>query len=83
MKKRLETFRDYLPTKGHCIIVVGDSETGGMRVPTTGTLAWFSQELGFEHLNTSHYRIKNRSMQFPLKSNSKIERESIIVLRKH
>jgi len=82
MKRRLEVFRDYLPSRGHCIIVVGDSETGRMKIPTTRTLAWLGNELGFNHLKTSRYRIKNRVMQFPVTSNSKIEQESIIILQK-
>ena len=82
MKQRLEVFREYLPSRGHCIIVVGDSETGGMKIPTARTLAWFGEELGFNHLKTNSYKIKNRAMQFPIKSNSKIEREAIIVLQK-
>jgi len=82
MKKRLTVFRDYLPSQGHCVIVVGDSETGGMKVPTARMLALLGEELGFDYLKTSAYKIKNRSMQFPIKSNSKIERESIIVLQK-
>jgi hypothetical protein len=82
MKKRLQVFRDYLPTNGYCIIVVGDSETGGRKVPTAKTITWMGTELGFDHFKTSRYKIKNRVMQFPLKSNSKIERESIIVLQK-
>jgi hypothetical protein len=82
MKQRLEVFREYLPSHGHCIIVVGDSETGSMKIPTARTLAWFGEELGFNHLKTNSYRIKNRAMQFPIKSNSKIEREAIIVLQK-
>lgn len=82
MKKRLEVFRDYLPSRGHCIIVVGDSETGSMKIPTARTMAWLGEEIGFNHLRTSRYKIKNRVMQFPVKSNSKIERESIVVLQK-
>jgi hypothetical protein len=82
MKKRLKIFHDYLPSRGHCIIVVGDSETGGMRVPTARTMARIGEEQGFVHLKTSRFKIKNRVMQFPVKSNSKIEQESIILLRK-
>jgi hypothetical protein len=82
MKNRLEIFREYLPSDGHCIIVVGDSETGGKKVPTVSTMKWLAQEIGFRLVKTSHYKIKNRVMQFPVKSNSKIEKESIIVLRK-
>jgi hypothetical protein len=82
MRHRLEIFRKYLPSRGHCIIVVGDSETGGRRIPTAKTITWLAEESGFKHLKTSHYKIKNRVMQFPTKSNSKIEKESIIVLQK-
>jgi len=82
MRQRLKVFRDYLPTHGHCIIVVGDSETHGLKIPTVRTIAWLGQELGFDHVKTSDYKIKNRAMQFPVKSNSKIEREAIIVLQK-
>jgi hypothetical protein len=82
MRERLAIFHDYLPTRGNCVIVVGDSETGGRRVPTVGTITRLAEESGFKHVKTSGYRIKNRVMQFPIKSNSKIERESIIVLRK-
>jgi hypothetical protein len=52
------------------------------RLPTARTLAWLGEEVGFDHLKTSRYKIKNRVMQFPIKSNSKIEWESIIVLQK-
>lgn len=82
MKNRLDIFYSYLPSNGYCVIVVGDSETGGKKVHTANTLKWLGTELGFDHLKTSHYKIKNRVMQFPIKSNSKIERESIIVLQK-
>ena len=82
MRKRLEIFHKYLPSGGHCIIVVGDSETGGRKVPTVGATTWLAQELGFKFINTSHCNIKNRVMQFPVKSNSEIEKESIIVLQK-
>jgi hypothetical protein len=82
MKRRLEIFHEYLPSNGHCIIVVGDSKTGGRKVPTVSTTTWLAQELGFRFVKTSRYKIKNRVMQFPVKSNSKIEKESIIVLQK-
>ncbi len=82
MKKRLSVFHEYLPSGGHCIIVVGDSETGKMKIPTARALTHLSEAVGFTHLSTSRYRIRNRTMQFPVKSNSKIERESIIVLKK-
>jgi hypothetical protein len=82
VKERLEIFHEYLPPRGHCVIVVGDSETGGMRIPTVQTITRLAEESGFRHLKTSRYQIKNRVMQFPTKSNSKIEKESIIVLQK-
>ncbi len=82
MKKRLEVFYRYLPSGGYCIIVVGNSETGGQKVPTVKTLTWAAEESGFNHMKTSHYQIKNRAMQFPVKANSKIEQESIIILKK-
>jgi len=82
MKTRLKVFHNYLPSNGYCIIVVGNSETGGRKVPTTRTITWMGEEAGFDHVETSQYKIKNRTMQFPLKSNSKIEHESIIVLQK-
>jgi hypothetical protein len=81
-KERLELFHEYLPARGHCIVVVGDSETGGRRVPTVRTITWLAEESGFKRVKTSGYQIKNRVMQFPIKSNSKIEKESIIVLQK-
>lgn len=82
MKQRLDVFFNYLPRQGHCIIVVGDSTTAGRRIPTAKTLAWLAEQTGFEHLKTSRYKIKNRVMQFPLKANKRIDRESIILLRK-
>jgi hypothetical protein len=82
MRLRLLDFHHYLPRSGHCIIVVGDSSTGGLRVPTARTLEWLGIEAGFRLVATQRYRIKNRVMQFPVNSNSKIEQESIIVLRK-
>jgi hypothetical protein len=45
-------------------------------------MARIGEEQGFVHLKTSRFKIKNRVMQFPVKSNSKIEQESIILLRK-
>jgi hypothetical protein len=82
MRKRLGVFHDYLPQGGHCIIVVGDSQTGDRQIPTTKTLAWLGESVGFNHLKTWRYRIKNRVMQFPIKPHSKIEKESVLVLRK-
>lgn len=71
-----------MPQGGHCIIVVGDSQTGDKQIPTTKTLAWLGESVGFNHLKTWRYRIKNRVMQFPTKPHSKIEKESVLVLRK-
>ena len=82
MKHRLEIFYEYLSKDSHCIIVVGDSTTAGNRIPTSKTLCWLGEEVGFEHIRTHRYKIKNRIMQFPLKSNVRIEHESIITLRK-
>jgi hypothetical protein len=82
MKKRLEVFQEYLPSKGHCVIVVGNSETGGRKVPTVKTITWFAERAGFKHLKTSQYQIKNRVMQFPTNSHPKIKNESIILLEK-
>jgi hypothetical protein len=82
MRKRLQTFRDYLPKYGHCIIVVGDSQTGLRKIPTTKALAWLGESVGFNHLKTWRYNIKNRAMQFPVKPHPNIQKESILVLRK-
>jgi hypothetical protein len=82
MRERLVVFYDYLPKAGYCIIVVGDSQTGDRQIPTTETLAWLGESVGFDHLKTWRYRIKNRVMQFPIKPHSKIEKESVLVLRK-
>jgi hypothetical protein len=82
MRTRMEVFYKYLPNCGHCIIVVGDSATGGMKVPTADSLTWICQDIGFEYIDTAKYKIKNRAMQYPLKTNKKIDNEKIIVLRK-
>jgi len=82
MKRRLEIFFEYLPRKSHCIIIVGDSTTAGMKIPTGNTMCWLGERVGFKHVRTHRYKIKNRIMQFPLKSNVRIEHEWIIVLRK-
>lgn len=82
MKQRLMDFCKYLPRGGRCIIVVGDSSTGGLKVPTAKALAWLGKEAGFRHVESRRYKIRNRVMQFPLTANSKIETEAIIVLRK-
>lgn len=82
MQQRLQVFYRYLPKGGNCIIVVGDSETGGTRVPTVSTIAWLAESVGFSRINSSRYAIKNRAMQYPVKSNSKIEKEVILVLQK-
>jgi hypothetical protein len=82
MAIRLKVFHRYLPKSGRCIVVVGDSTTGGRRIPTARTLQWLGEQCGFEHLKTSRYKIKNRVMQFPLKASIRIEHESIIVLQK-
>ncbi|MBI4392574.1 MAG: hypothetical protein HY556_02090 [Euryarchaeota archaeon] len=82
MSSRLKIFFDYLPSGGHCVIIVGNSTTGGRTVPTAKTLTWLGEEVGFEHVKTARYDIKNRVMQYPTKHNAKIEKESIIVLQK-
>ena len=82
MQTRLREFHHCLPRGGHCIMVVGDSQTGGMRVPTVGTLTWFAKQIGFDHVQTSSYKIRNRSMQFPLKPHPRIAKESIVVLQR-
>lgn len=82
MKTRLITFKNVLPRGGHCIIVVGNSQTGGKLVPTVKSLQWIASRNGFDHLGTSEYVIKNRTMNFPTKNNIRIESEHIIALRR-
>lgn len=82
MRARLGEFHACLPRGGYCIMVVGDSRTGDLRIPTAQTLRWLGEKSGFAHIKTSRYKIKNRSMQFPVKPHPKIAEESIIVLRR-
>ena len=82
MKTRIAVCFDSLRSNGYCIIIVGDSTTGGRRIPTARTLCWLAEQVGFEHARSHRYLIKNRVMQFPLKSNDRIEHESIIMLRR-
>jgi hypothetical protein len=81
MDNRLKNFYSYLPSGGHCVIVVGDSTTAGHTIRTGRALARFGEKAGFEYVKTSRYIIKNRVMQYPT-NNAKIEKESIIVLEK-
>lgn len=82
MGTRLEVFYDCLPKNGHCIVVIGDSTTAGRKIPTGQIITSLAELVGFKRVKTSRYKIKNRVMQFPLKTNVRIEHESIIVLRK-
>jgi len=82
MRTRLREFHESLPSGGCCIMVVADSRTGDQRVPTAQTLTRLAECIGFAHVRTSRYAIRNRSMQFPVKPHPKISEESIIVLRK-
>lgn len=82
MRERLAAFHEASPSGGHCVIVVGDSQTAGRRVSTANTLTFLAEEVGFEHVQTSRYTIKNRVMQYPTKTHDKIQKESVIVLRK-
>ncbi len=82
MQRRLGEFHQCLPRGGYCIMVVGDSRTGDLRIPTARTLEWLAEKIGFRHVKTSRYKIRNRSMQFPVKPHPKIAEESIIVLQR-
>jgi hypothetical protein len=82
MHARLGEFHACLPSGGYCIMVVGDSRTGDLRIPTARTLRWLAEKSGFAHIRTSRYKIRNGSMQFPVKPHPKIAEESIVVLRR-
>jgi hypothetical protein len=82
MGTRLEMFYQCLPNNGRCVVVIGDSTTAGRKIPTAQMVIWLADQVGFKHVKTFRYKIKNRVMQFPLKTNIRIEHESIIVLRK-
>ena len=82
MQMRLSEFYQCLPKGSHCIMVIGDSQTGDLRVPTARTLTWLAEKMGFSHVKTSRYKIRNRSMQFPVKPHPKIAEESIVVLQR-
>jgi hypothetical protein len=83
MKKRLDSFHAALPPKGHTVIIVGDSHTYGRKIPTAQILRDLAVKSGFVFERAVQYDIKNRTMQYPLKSgDSKIAEESIIVLAK-
>ena len=82
MRTRLSEFHESLPRGGYCIMVVGDSRTGDLRIPTAQTLRWLAEKSGFAHIKTGRYKIKNRSMQFPVKPHPKIAEESVIVLQR-
>lgn len=82
MKKILQRCYDTLVSDGTCVLVVGDSTTRGMRVPTRESLVYLGEKVGFTHKGSREYRIENRVMQFPTKNNSKIESESVLIFRK-
>lgn len=83
MRVRLERFYTVLPVRGRTVIIVGDSQTFGRKIPTSKILQDFAVGSGFELEAVARYTIKNRVMQYPLKNgHSKIAEESIIVLRK-
>jgi len=83
MRTRLQRFRSIVAPEGRTVIVVGDSRTSGHEIPTAQILQDLAVESGFEFEGVVRYPIKNRSMQYPLKSgHSKIAEESIVVLRR-
>lgn len=83
MKNRLVAFHEASPSAARCIIIVGDSRTGGHAIPTARALAHLGTQAGFELEVVTDYPIKNRVMQYPLKDGyEKIHAETIIVLRK-
>ena len=51
-------------------------------MPAATTLTWRAEKVGFTPVKTSSYKIRNRSMQFPVKPHPKIAEESIIVLQR-
>ncbi len=83
MGLRLEVFCETLRAGGVAVLVVGDSHTGGHRIPTAAILQDLAEKKGFAVETTACYSIMNRSMQYPLKEGSaKIADETIVVLRK-
>lgn len=83
MKSRLGDFFAALPSGGRAVIVVGDSQSFGFRIPTAAALHAFAIAAGFEHLDTVSYAIKNRSMQYPLRDGTfKIADESLMAFER-
>lgn len=83
MSRLLNGFRERVATGGHVVIIVGDSTTEGIRIPTGEALAEIGVAAGYRLDATATYQIKNRTMQYPLKQGKpKINEESIIVLRR-
>jgi len=83
MKVRIGNFYKALEPAGKTVIIVGDSRTSDLKIPTSTILQNFALNAGFELETIARYSIKNRSMQYPLKNgDNKIAEESLIVVRK-
>lgn len=78
----IQQVANILQPGGKFMIVVGNSRTNGILIPTSEILLNIAVRQGFGIVNTFHYLIKNRIMQYPAAGAGVIPREWVIILER-
>jgi hypothetical protein len=78
----IQQMREVLAPGGRFLIVVGNSRTNGVLIPTSEILLNVGIKNGFGIAGAFHYRIKDRIMQYPAAGAGVIPREWVLILER-
>ena len=72
-----------LKRNGAYCVVVGENTFRKVRIPTYRILARIAEKCGFELEGTYVYDVINRHLDIPRWNDSRIEKDHILVMRRH
>lgn len=78
--KYLTNFLSIIETNGLVIIVIGDSKSEGIPIPTGDIILKMAKNIGYSIKDVFDYPIKNRRMNYTRRNGANIKTEKILVL---
>lgn len=76
----LQKFTSVINKGGNIIIVIGDSMSKGIRIPTSDLIKYIARKIGYQIKEIYTYPIKNKRMNYTRRNDANIKTEKVLVL---
>ena len=76
----LQKFTSVINSGGNIIIVIGDSKSEGIQIPTGDLIQYIARKIGYQIKEIYTYPIKNKRMNYTRRNNANIKTEKVLVL---